>query len=148
MTHSENMLKWIKFLRETDLPQTHGALSRWIDATEGKAGYCCLGIGCEVSGVVKVERSRSKALRQAGYVAYEFDGEVAIAPRSFIEWLGLKFDFGPDIRRGNLRVLWPEGLAGLDDELPYNLTDLNDRLQLTFSQIADVIEYFGVEVYW
>ena len=90
-----------------------------------------------------------------GATAHRLNNALGLAPRQFIEWLGLEPCVLPDGRvKGEQDVClgWPEynvfdartttaagaALAGL------TCSALND-VGFTFPQIADLIDYFGVE---
>ena len=85
-------------------------------------------------------------------VVFYFGGEDAYPPQEAIEWLGLAALTG----HTNLSPDWPKDAMGkalyrarprkdgFEEALDYACDYLNDTLRLTFSQIADLLDYFGV----
>lgn len=144
---------WADRLRDPELVQASGALGR-VDY-EGNQSYCCLGVACEflVPSVHKVVDN--------GW-SVEYDGESGLAPYTLLDWLfGEDFwDRPEDVEDGgcefDIPIDWPEDLevrdgAGSDltrraksDNDINTAAGLNDSGEFTFSQIADIIDYFGV----
>lgn len=138
--------QWIESLRHTNLEQANGTLLRatryHIEAA------CCLGVGCLLVPHVN---------------PFNLVGD-ALPPHSFIEWLGLNLDVEgvvqSDGEQADLIPDWPaEGLTLRDLKNPTiehpdgqfdpgvertTAASLNDSWKLTFPQIADVFDYFGI----
>lgn len=109
---AENRAKWVAALRSGEYSQTKGML------TDG-AGYCCLGVACELA-------FRAGVVGRGHEVYFDSFGTFnAVLPPSVRQWLGLALEDGE--------------LTGYEDGSD-RLTDLNDGAEYTFEQIADVIE--------
>lgn len=153
---TDNIKRWTNELRVTDLPQAKAMLAvlRVEDSGDSDArpentvGYCCLGIGCLVAGIDSSKVDRLGLDEQVLIEYLTFDGEDRLAPTSFAAWLG--FGWGSDgwmTSKIQTLVLAAPELRLLDgDRLDSPLTILNDNWDLTFPQIADCIDYFGVRL--
>lgn len=134
---NDNMEAWLNELRTTNEPQADGVL---YDGS----GYCCLGIG---------EKLRGHNLDDGA-------GHDILASPDFIHWLGLELDErGEDIISDqdytpysyDIFIDYPskEFPMRLDNRirptLEVSASTMNDTLDLTFAQIADMISYFGVK---
>lgn len=82
----QNIARWIRALESGDYEQGVGHL-HWRQPIEGYEDehedmFCCLGVGCVVAGIES---------RQTGdhAVAYGQEEQVGLAPREFMEWIGL-----------------------------------------------------------
>lgn len=110
---------WVEALRSGKYEQGKGMLN--------SAGYCCLGVLCEVA----VESGLEVNVEPRGsYVNY--DGRGAFLPNSVYEWASLK--------KG--RTGYPEGDFVVPDPMypgVVGLAALNDN-GLSFQEIAAVIE--------
>lgn len=153
MTNEVNLGKWLNELRTTDIPQVTGTLVRvqrygW-DEAEGEpdpkdiVGMCCLGIGEHLMGG-KINDMVRRTLPKY----------------TFAEWLDVRGDdTGSSDGSASLYVAWPNTILprGYYDEEFYDqsrpadvdveyieVAELNDTFKLTFAEIADVIEYFGL----
>lgn len=106
---NDNAKKWVAALRSGNYRQTQGNL-------HDDAGYCCLGVACEVAlkAGLALDVSRSNDCL-TGY-----DGHYCLLPNSVKAWLGLRT------------------CTGSIDAV--SLTDRNDTDRWSFSQIADLIE--------
>lgn len=147
MNH-DNIKKWTESLRDPDLNQTQGALC--VVKSDGTQSYCCLGLGSSLVPGMQVTHPD-------GYIAqyptsdYEVKfGEAQVrglAPREFIEWLGLERANDGNWMRRELDIYldFPHHLSargGARLRL-YTCSHLNDA-GFTFPQIADLIDYFGI----
>lgn len=113
--------KWIEALRSGALPQGTGQLHR------KNGSYCCLGVLCEMHRQeTGGEWGTSKAVGSSS-LSY-LDSELML-PREVWQWAEL-----PD-NNPLVTVKRTEGAPRV-----ILLSDANDNLRLTFSQIADVIE--------
>lgn len=157
---------WLDALYSGEWAQTHGYLN--IVQVEGsdrvEVGACCLGVGCDVAGIV----SRKDTLPLAGdatFDAFRYGEEemAQLAPWEFMDWLfphdaWVQQELRDNPDKGfNLGLDWPEDLT-----LPLHVDDvtrsssihnaeaaevgglaaLNDS-GFTFAQIADLIRRFG-----
>lgn len=138
---NENFNAWVDTLRTTDLPQARNRLRNLvlniIDKNDRYA-YCCLGVACTMT--------------DAGE---EYLSGWTMLPAPVAEWLGLD-----EYWQGS--TSWREFAASDNDGvdiwldiphetqqeasfgIPNSCAALNDR-GFTFSQIADMITYFGVK---
>lgn len=119
---NENIKKrWVEALRSGKYKQGHGAL--WNPRTDR---FCCLGVLCEIA--------RQDGLLQPGKFGgfveddsgYEYDAYVPIPVRM---WAGLD-ECDP-------HVIYDKGES---ENWYVTLSQLNDTLNLNFSEIADLIE--------
>lgn len=166
---SENMQKLVAALRSGEFKQAKGKLNRLshpvyiqelIDANEPldevagdhgmTLGNCCLGVASELAvrdGVV--EKNEARDMDGARIVLYGKNGDENFMPPEVADWLGV-----PD-QRDLYFDMTPEYDKGLKDQVPgwtrqkyteaggkfvVRASDLNDRYNYTFAQIADLIE--------
>ena len=83
------------------------------------SGFCCLGVACEISGLGQWDDDGA------------YLGDVSTLPTEVCNWLGVK-SWDPEIT-----------LDGNKQTLSY----LNDRNELNFRQIADLIESHADEIF-
>lgn len=127
MANKENIQKWVDALRSGEFSQTKGALSR-LEVTQHKeeqlpVGNCCLGVACEISGVVKsTERPTKWSDKDLGY----YDGTSEFLPNSVKQWLGFRND-NPCVKT---EKGW-KPLAELNDE-GLDFVDISDLIQKTY----------------
>jgi hypothetical protein len=121
---------WLAALRSGEYQQTKGKLRRTDDNDNYSAGYCCLGVLCDVAvknGLdLKVETIDGKF---SGYV--EYNGNADTLPDAVQGWAGLH-EGDPEVRY----------VDSDDDEGMSSLSGANDDLRWDFSQIADAIESY------
>jgi hypothetical protein len=116
--------RWTAALRSGEYPQTTGALNRARAYEEAPAGFCCLGVLCELAAEDGVVKHRTYSEILTGYTADGMDYiETSILPDAVREWAGLDSRYGLEI----------------DREKDVTLTTLNDDGK-SFAQIADLIE--------
>ena len=138
MVNKENVRKWVDALRSGEYAQTTGVLFR--DSGDDEAGYCCLGVACDLSGLGQWIEDEDDQ-NEYGYSTMTFvvdgvDGYIdqqgaTVLPMAVADgWLGIP-DTNPSVLVGLVQT--PSGL-------PESLASLNDA-GLTFDQIADVITY-------
>lgn len=167
MINLENVKKWTAALREPDRVQVNGALTGWIipDESDPVLGDCCLGVGCKVAEVPMVVHGD---LQDTDYtVEYGATGNTGLPPEEFHLWLGTidhlheVDDYegalidpadGTDVYLAIPSGVWTvkvqmlDGTTGGTDLRDLNgCSMLNDTVGLTFPQIADMIDYFGIE---
>lgn len=143
---TENFEKWLHELRTTSFGQARnhlfGHLGNPSESDQVFDSACCLGIAC----MIALDDSKIERLQAAG---------VALAPIEVGEWIGALHP--ADIGRYSeidFYIDWPEDLADREgdsyDEPAassqcHSAASLNDNLCLTFAQIADVFDYFGIK---
>lgn len=116
--------KWVEALRSGQYEQGTGALVIEDQTGTGvERRYCCLGVLCEVVGMVPMRLPTDDRL--------SYDGEVGELPSTVVAFTGLT---EPDPKLN--KYIRPT----LDNEVR-SLARFNDD-GLTFPQIADVIDYF------
>ena len=111
----EHRKAWVEALRSDDYEQAQSVL-RYIDNQ-----YCCLGVACDISGLGEWVLYEG----QYSYVT-DRDSEIELLPIEVQDWLGLKSSTGR-----HFSDTFQEGKS---------LSDLNDNYNLTFDDIADIIE--------
>jgi len=112
-------------LRSTNEKQGEMRLERIID---GVSHFCCLGIICKLY----IPEQRNYDVR---YETVRYDTFSSTLPPELAAKFGDRFGF-MDFNMPAWRY------AGHNVSLSYDLTQLNDNAGLTFSQIADMLEYF------
>lgn len=147
--NTEHVKRWTAALRTTNIEQTTGQLGLTL---AGVTRMCCLGFGCtlvpEVQGLITWQDVGEDvdSVDSAMVVDLE-DGEWSdsMPPKEFHVWLGATVQGG--LHAGDVLPDWTnewydrEGVTYLAT-LP--CAKLNDNVGLTFAQIADVVDYFGV----
>lgn len=130
---NENLKAWIHELRTTDKYQGQEYLVSSGRSSNGdNPSFCCLGIGELLRGASFTEMLHSDA---------------AYVTRDFVDWLGIAVEDEPDDWKSysyDLAIDWPRSIVHRDSSVGATCVWLNDNAKLTFSQIADVIEYFGI----
>lgn len=104
-------------------------------------GYCCLGVAASLSGIEPVEE---ESFPHEEYDRWTFDGEPLTLPLAGMHWLGVE-NVNPSI---DLPVEFrtTQGKRDSDDYVnpSMDVATLNDS-GFTFNQIADLVEYFGLD---
>lgn len=118
---------WVKALRSGDYKQTTSTL-------KSPAGYCCLGVLCDISGQGTWEP-------HGIYQVSASSGRSGTAlPAEIVNWADMKSCSG-DWEQAELNVPRPPGSGYTEPAEPaVCLMGLNDQLKWTFPQIADFIE--------
>lgn len=116
--------QWAKALRSGKYKQTTGALRK-------TAGYCCLGVACEV---YKQNTRHGKWTKDNEFLVGGI-GDDVILPQKVASYFGLETN--PDIITKEVDD---------NDPGPTDLTSANDEYEYTFKDIADLIESGKVEV--
>jgi hypothetical protein len=114
--------RWVEALRSGDYKQTQQTL---YDGT----GYCCLGVACDLlvkDGVIKTDyyTCENENCCDEWYFGDESEYSSKLLPEKAIEVMEIGMD--------NPIVDF--------DGFEHHLAELNDKLGLTFSEIADLIE--------
>ena len=136
MANRENLTKLSTELRSGKYPQGRKALRTNHDSIRtNDDGYCCLGVGCDISGLGKWEnRGRWYYSVPAGDATstidyanrLDEDMSSSILPKAVAKWLGIDM-------YGTFK------LDGHDNVGEFDLAMLNDG-NFTFDQIADIID--------
>ncbi len=106
---AEHRKQWVEALRSGKYQQTKNAL-------RDGAGFCCLGVACDISGVGSWDEDGD----HKGRLTYRADNARAdVLPIAVQKWLGLKYCD-----------------SSFDDE---QLSAMNDS-GVSFDRIADIIE--------
>lgn len=128
---------WIATLRHTTLEQGRQQLFPRVRAGE-PVSACCLGVGT------------MKACAGQGVELNDVMLAYTLAPNVFFEWLGLTSE-SPAYSAGDVLLDWGTHLPSLrprEDTFPshgrVSAAWLNDTAGLTFAQIADCLDYFGL----
>jgi len=129
--------KWTTALRSGEYEQGRNYL-----ASDGK--FCCLGIACEIfaddAGLIKsVEPVEYKSV----HTAFHFNGASTVLPTKAILYMEVA-NANPSILFGNMGLDLDSQVGHGDPDrvnTGISLAELNDG-GFTFSQIADVIDYF------
>lgn len=133
---NENMKKWIAALRSGNYAQCQQALR--IDDS-----FCCLGVATDLylqeqGGLW--EKDGERADGGMAYVAYSWDGqrmENMLLPEEVADWLGLGYRADRENPIISFLRTNPDGETKTAIEA---LSDLNDVVEMTFGEIADLIE--------
>ena len=98
-----------------------GEYTQGVSTLENEGTFCCLGVLCKIAEKEGIKVGIEDNVLEGNTLAFQDDVK---------EWSGVNTDEGAFILR-EMRI----------DGLQQRLTDLNDE-DLTFPQIADVIDYF------
>jgi hypothetical protein len=142
----------IKALRSGEYTQCQAALKeiRLTPLTkEPKPSYCCLGVGCEISGLGKWDNENQLPYSQANTWTARFRPDYntygdfidSILDETLSNYYGFATNEGGYFEVDN--PYYVEGCDGdFDDPKTFkaSLVDLNDVYKWTFNQIADIIE--------
>ena len=133
---------WLAGLRSGRFPKGRG----WLHVRKdeygnvvggGEEGFCCIGVLCEVAienGAV-IPRTPN-----TGTVAYGIDKRDTEAPIEAVEWLGFRVDLFDGLGILPDEIEW-NSLAQANDYYPdLGFADNPEIAELTFAQIADLIE--------
>lgn len=128
MTNTENVERWVDALRSGEFKQGKHRL-RTVNA-DGPDEFCCLGVACEISGVVEFrQKPGSEGSMLPASWRYEDasgSGNGTLLPWAVMEWLGFS--------KANPAVEYQGRSGGVQ------LAELNDARGLSFNEIADLIE--------
>ena len=115
MSQKDNRKRWVEALRSGEYMQAQEVLC------DGKGGYCCLGVLCEV-----YEGETGEVLPKIEDGRYDVTDESLGNLEQVREWVGLRN---------------PEGFFKRVEGVPYtSLTLLNDESRWDFHKLADFIE--------
>jgi hypothetical protein len=140
--------EWIPALRGGRYKQIKNTLMARFD--KGDVGYCCLGVAARRLGAVERETFRAELNgKSCDFISLaapkEYDSRDNFLPSSLGEKIGLYHGQHLPVPNGF------DGTMYKDEEIPLtwmdspdqpciNLAQLNDELEFTFDEIADVIE--------
>lgn len=119
--------QWVAALRSGDYAQTKGALHRLRDKFSVRAGYCCLGVLCDlaVKAGVTTEDAHGETAQGVGQSSFGWDHSASYLPTEVVAWAGL-YERNPVVSVGG--------------QCREHLSDLNDDRGCNFEEIADAIE--------
>jgi hypothetical protein len=118
--------RWINALESGEYPQTTGVL-------KDENGFCCLGVLCEIAVEDNVVRWDEDFAHYSSLVSDNdsSDGEL---PESVADWAGL------DSCNPESGALYKVDRFSVLVERDALMSELNDDMHLTFSQIAQIIK--------
>jgi hypothetical protein len=119
--------RWVGALRSGDFAQTTGVLQRTVTSGDRPAGYCCLGVLCELAvadGVIEkqVPQNNGDSYTQRAV----FGDDTKTLPLAVQRWAGID-NSDPTVK---------EEATSLN----HSLSHWNDTSKYNFAQIADLIE--------
>lgn len=127
----ENIQKWVDALRSGEYKQGFGYLNQ--ADKRGESRYCCLGVACEVAirNGLQLDKSDSmdgcRKVRTtnggSSFHRYYYNNHSCDLPYAVARWLGIDRD---------MQFHYQNSFQGF--------VGLNDGLELSFSEIADLIE--------
>jgi hypothetical protein len=131
-----HMREWRDALRQAHAlatPQTRGLLNRVEDGLGRVAGFCCMGIWCEVAA------DAGRLTRQQAGAIITYYGEDAEMPSTEVDYLGVG-------RTDPILLSTADGTGDclMDRKrrvLHYTASQLNDSIRLNFDQIADCMTW-------
>jgi hypothetical protein len=128
--------KWVAALRSGNYKQAYYSLVDWGPTPEhGPRAFCCLGVGCVVSGVDPKElRNLDVPTRSHVDGWWDGDGGPYALPYDPCVHVDDCWKLSDD---SNTLLYNPLVHMGCVD---YHLSEVNDMLRLNFAQIADIIE--------
>jgi hypothetical protein len=122
--NTEFLKAWVEALRSGRFEQGRGQLRYY--SGYGAWKHCCLGVACEVGVEMDVVETHNDSFH---FMLDENEGwETAILPPGFAKWIGFE-ERDPYIGGGK-----------------GTLTNMNDVMNLSFAEIADVIEQTWLKV--
>jgi hypothetical protein len=167
-TGNDHFDEWVDSLATTTLPQGTGRLVTIGQETGKPIGYCCMGQACTLVphlslSINEEDTSDWDSPTLEGETVYDevgyYDQWAEMAPPELLAHLGVEHD----LEQSDIFVDLPDEYAMSQGELnnvalhggqPISTNEhleprlgcsvLNDRYNLTFSQIADVLRYFGI----
>lgn len=118
--------KWVEALRSGRYPQSQGSLNRQVAFNEIPAGFCCLGVLCEIGVQDGVIARQDGVAFGGGHAMYRLieDGEKD------------SDHYWADTMPSPGISAW----AGLDVSAESDLAEMNDGGDLPFAEIAAFIE--------
>ena len=117
--HKANIRLWVDALRSGKYSQGRGSL-HYEDS------YCCLGVLCDVSGLGywgDYSENIKAYITDSGY-------HTGVPPNEVFDWIGIATDRLPMVSYPSIT----------DETIRVTLMDLNDVLEVPFTEIADLIE--------
>ena len=133
--------KWVEALRSGKYKQTTYVLRR-------EDSYCCLGVLCDIAGRGKwsIENDEIDDSESGKLYSYT-DIDLNFSDFECLPWsLALALDFEETSVKVQIvekylnSIICSEGLFAVNGNMYLPLTRINDELQLSFNQIADILE--------
>ncbi len=122
--------KWVAALRGGEYKQGTGALRRTDNS------FCCLGVLCDLYMKDTNQELWEEPVCR-GHPKYYMYGKTGDLPDMVRGWAGIRYST-PHL---------PRSVAPFNDGLTYtSLIAVNDRLNYSFDQIADLVEQAGDEL--
>ncbi len=122
--------KWVKALRSSKYRQAVGTLREKNEAPNGKDGFCCLGVLCDLAVQEGAIPEPEYSEESGDYLYGKKTKSAELLPPAVVEWAGLS--------KVNPQVVDYEGEFGQSYGLTFS--DLNDDYGFTFRKIATLIE--------
>lgn len=128
--------RWVKALRSGDYVQAQGALRTGASEPVSKTGpgYCCLGVGCDVSALGKWDAGEGFS-NLFSYVIPAGEKEASVLPDTVSKAFGYISPSGfvstPFVEIGSFSAQGP---------ITVSLIRLNDEYGMSFEQIANLLE--------
>ena len=133
----ENVKLWLAALRSGEYDQQQAVLKNGF-------GYCCLGVACDVYRKQTGKGNWIDTTDSRG--GFTFDTGDVYNNVEIIDSPAIREHFGfDDVSGFNIPPFFlpsENGDEGTGTTLPIRLTEVNDELELTFPQIADLIEKY------
>lgn len=143
----DNVRIWVNELRTTGKPQTTERLARTLDTN--KTGYCCLGIVEVLADSPESDESYDEDGPCFKNDLDKYPDENTFADTNLStfgrDWLGVKDDDPTLDVPGEYigRVARIDGGQGIEGAP--TCANLNDDWGLSFKEIADMLDYFGLQ---
>ena len=120
--------KWVAALRSGKYKQGKEALTT-------TAGYCCLGVACELAleAGVRMDVEFKEAKHDADYGEWSYDGQTGMLPEAVANWLGIAVDVDDGTNGYDVRIPKYEG------DTDVSVAIINDG-DASFKKIATLIE--------
>lgn len=136
--NQDNLKAWTHKLRDPWLKQANGQLGKRTE--DGGESFCCLGVG---------ETLIHKYVEQEDG-AFKFDHTTTFPTEEWFKWIGIdvlieEWDEWPEEPDPIIDHDFGTGPGKNHIGPRITASVLNDVWHLTFPQIADVIDYFGLE---
>jgi len=93
-TVAERRAAWVAALRSGEYQQTMTRLWRHADSEHFPAGFCCLGVACQVAIDAGFPAHWSPDIQVDGAASIQIEGwsEYGVLPDPLLDWLGLSRD--------------------------------------------------------
>lgn len=122
----ESKVKWLAALRSGEYAQTIGMLHSLSGVADVSAGYCCLGVACEVAIADGVVMTRETHTTDEDGTVERFNSHTGTAPDALQVWM-----FGADLSRDEQYAV---------SQTLQRLMRMNDVEHASLDEIADWVE--------